>query len=99
MRDALGLWRGLIRVCDNGSLAVDSDPGENQIRSIAPTRQTAAVAGNDTGAESRSRLGAFVATFKRSGVRPVGARATTLCAILDSHPRCRIEDLAPCRAD
>jgi hypothetical protein len=42
-------------------------------------------------------LASLVATCKMSGVNPVDYLTDTLRAILDGHPRARIEDLMPWR--
>ena len=44
-------------------------------------------------------LASLVVTCKMSGVNPVDYIAATLRAILDGHPRSRIEDLMPWRFD
>jgi hypothetical protein len=41
-------------------------------------------------------LASLVATCKMSGVNPVDYLAATLRAILDGHPKSRIEELMPC---
>jgi transposase len=42
-------------------------------------------------------LASLIATCKLSGVNPVNYLAATLRAILDGHPKFRIEDLMPWR--
>jgi hypothetical protein len=43
-------------------------------------------------------LASLVATWKMSDVNPVDYIAATLRAILDGHPKSRIEDLMPWRS-
>ncbi|MDQ7775662.1 MAG: transposase [Paracoccus aminovorans] len=95
IRYTLAHWPGLIRFLDDGTLELDTNPVENQIRSIALTRKNALFAGNEIGAENWAMLASLVATCKLSGVNPVDYLADTLRAILDGHPRSRIEDLMP----
>jgi transposase len=92
---ALGLWPGLTRFLDDGRLELDTNPVENQIRPLALTRKNALFAGNDVGAENWAMLASLVATCKMSDVNPVDYIAATLRAILDGHPKSRIDDLMP----
>ena len=62
---------------------------------MALTRKNALFAGNETGAENWAMLASLVATCKMSSVNPVDYIANTLQAILDGHPKSRIEDLMP----
>lgn len=64
---------------------------------MALTRKNALFAGNETGAENWAMLASLVATCKMSSVNPVDYIANTLGAILDGHPKSRIEDLMPWR--
>ena len=95
IRYTLAHWPGLIRFLEDGTLELDTNPVENQIRPIALTRKNALFAGNETGAENWAMLASLVATCKMSSVNPVDYIANTLQAILDGHPKSRIEDLMP----
>jgi len=97
IRYTLAHWPGLIRFLDDGTLELDTNPVENQIRPIALTRKNALFAGNETGAETWAMLASLVATCKLAGVNPVDYLADTLRAILDGHPKSRTEDLMPWR--
>ena len=97
IRYTLAHWAGLIRFLDDGTLELDTNPVENQIRPIALTRKNALFAGNEIGAENWAMLASLVATYKLSGVNPVDYLADTLRAILDGNPRSRIEGLMPWR--
>ena len=97
IRYTLAHWPGLIRFLEDGTLELDTNPVENQIRPIALTRKNALFAGNETGAENWAMLASLVATCKMSSVNPVDYIANTLRAILDGHPKSRIEDLMPWR--
>lgn len=59
------------RFIDDGTLELDTNPVENQIRPIALTRKNALFAGNEIGAENWAMLASLVATCKLSGVNPV----------------------------
>jgi hypothetical protein len=95
IRYTLGLWPGLNRFVENGQLEMDTNAVENQIRRVALTRKNALFAGNDVGAEHWAMLASLVATCKMSDVNPVAYIAETLRAILDGHPKSRIEELMP----
>ncbi len=99
IRYTLAHWPGLIRFLDDGTLELDTNPVENQIRPIALTRKNALFAGNEVGAENWAMLASLVATCKMSDVNPVDYLAATLRAILDGHPKSRIEELMPWRFD
>jgi hypothetical protein len=87
----------MIRFLHDGTLELDTNPVENQIRPIALTRKNALFAGNAVGAENWAMLASLVATCKLSAVNPVDYLADTLRAILDGHPKSGIEDLMPWR--
>ena len=87
----------MIRFLDDGTLELDTNPVENQIRPIALTRKNALFAGNEVGAENLAMLASLVATCKMADVNPVDYLADTLRAIIDGHPRSRIEELMPWR--
>jgi hypothetical protein len=95
IRYTLGIWTGLTRFLEDGRLELDTNPVENQIRPIALTRKNALFAGHEVGAENWAMLASLVATCKMSDVNPVDYLADTLCAILDGHPKSRIEELMP----
>lgn len=95
IRYTLGLWPGLTRFLEDGQLELDTNPVENQIRPIALTRKNALFAGQEVGAQNWAMLASLIATCKMSDVNPVTYVAETLCAILDGHPKGRIEELMP----
>ena len=70
IRYTLAHWSGLIRFLEDGTLELDTNPVENQIRPIALTRKNALFAGNEVGAENWAMLASLVATCKLSGVNP-----------------------------
>ena len=97
MADFLTAVLSLIRFLEEGTLELDTDPVENQIRPVALTRKNALLAGNKVGAENWAMLASLVATCKMSDVNPVDYIDATLRAILDGHPKSSIEDLMPWR--
>jgi hypothetical protein len=95
IRYTLGLWPGLTHFLEDGRLELDTNPAENQIRPIALTRKNALFAGHEVGAENWALLASLIATCKMSDVNPADYLATTLRALLDGHPRSRIDHLMP----
>ena len=95
IRYTLGLWPGLTRFLDDGRLELDTNAVENQIRPVALTRKNALFAGHEVGAENWALLASLVATCKLSDVNPADYLAETLRALLDGHPKSRIEELMP----
>ena len=97
IRYALGHWHGLTRFLDDGRLELDTNPVENLIRPIALTRKNALFAGHEVGAENWALLASLVATCKLNTINPAAYIATTLSAIIDGHPKHRIDELMPWR--
>ena len=88
-------WSGLTRFLENGRLELDTNPVENQIRKIALTRKNALFAGHEVGAENWAMLASLIANCKMSNVDPVSYLTMTLQALLDGHPKSRIDKLMP----
>ena len=62
---------------------------------MALTGKNALFAGHEVGAENWVLLASLETTCKMSDVNPVDYIAETLRAILDGHPKSRIEELMP----
>jgi transposase len=98
IRYGLAHWKGLTRFLDDGRLELDTNPVENAIRPICPTRKNALFAGHhEVGAENWALLSSIVATCRLNDVNPVDYLAETLTAIINGHPQGRIDDLMPWR--
>ena len=95
IRYTLARWPGLTRFLNDGRLELDTNPVENQIRKIALTRKNALFAGHEVGAEHWALLASLIANCKMCDVDPVSYLSDTLRALLDGHPRSRIDDLMP----
>jgi hypothetical protein len=95
IRYTLARWPGLTRILEDGRLELDTNPVENQIRKIALTRKNALFAGHEVGAENWAMLASLIANCKMFDVDPVSYLAETLRALLDGHPKSRIDDLMP----
>ena len=68
---------------------------ENQIRKIALTRKNSLFAGHEVGAENWALLASRIANCKMCDVDPVRYLTATLRALLDGHPKSRIDELMP----
>jgi hypothetical protein len=97
IRYALGHWSGLTRFLEDGRLELDTNPVENAIRPVALTRKNALFAGHEVGAQNWALLASIVATCKINDIDPVAYIAKTLQAIIDGHPKSRIDELMPWR--
>jgi hypothetical protein len=84
------------RFLEDGRLELDTNPVENQIRKIALTRKNALFAGHEVGAENWALLASLIANCKMGNVDPVSYLTNTLQALLDGHPKSRIDELMPC---
>ena len=98
IRYALGHWSGLTRFLEDGRLELDTNPVENAIRPVALTRKNALFAGHEVGAQNWALLASIVATCKINDIDPVAYLAKTLQAIMDGHPKSRIDELMPWRS-
>jgi hypothetical protein len=97
IRYALGHWSGLTRFLEDGRLELDTNPVENAIRPVALTRKNALFAGHEVGAQNWALLASIVATCKINDIDPVAYLTKTLQAIMDGHPKSRIDELMPWR--
>ena len=95
IRYTLAHWSGLTRFLEDGRLELDTNPVENQIRKIALTRKNALFAGHEVGAENWALLASLIANCKMCDVDPVSYQTKTLQALLDGHPKSRIDELMP----
>ena len=95
IRYTLAHWSGLTRFLEDGRLELDTNPVENQIRKIALTRKNALFAGHEVGAQNWALLASLIANCKMADVDPVRYLTDTLRALLDGHPKNRIDELMP----
>lgn len=84
----------LIRFRD-GRLELDTNPVENQIRPLALTRKNALFAGNDIGDGELDVARLARGNMQNERREPRRLYADTLRALLDGHPKNRIQELMP----
>lgn len=89
-------WTALNRYLEDGTLAIDNNAVERELRRVAVGRGNWLFCGSDRGGESAATLYSLVATCKRHGVEPWAYFADVLERI-STHPASRIEELLPDR--
>jgi len=70
IRYTLGHWAGLTLFLEDGTIEIDSNTVERQMRPIALGRKKSLFAGNDGGAESWAIIASLLATAKLNGLDP-----------------------------
>jgi transposase len=95
MAYGLDHWDGLVLFAEDGRVAMDSNPVENQIRPVTLGRKNALFAGHDEGGRSWARFASVIATCKLNAVEPYAWLRSTLEAIAAGHPSADIDALLP----
>ena len=91
---ALVRWDALIRYTKDGSIEIDNNPIERQIRPIALGRKNYLFAGSDAGGERAAMMYSLLNTAKLNGIDPEAYLAQVLSTIAD-HPVNRVDELLP----
>ena len=84
-RYMLTRWTALTRVFDDGRIALDNNPAERALRSVAIGRKNYLFAGSDRGAERAATLYSLIETAKLNGLDPEAYLRDVLGRIAD-HP-------------
>lgn len=93
-RYMLTRWTALTRVFDDGRIALDNNPAERALRSVAIGRKNYLFAGSDRGAERAATLYSLIETTKLNGLDPEAYLRDVLGRIAD-HPAARLAELLP----
>ena len=93
-RYMLARWDALTRVLHDGRIALDNNPAERALRSVAVGRKNYLFAGSDRGAERAAALYSLIETAKLNGVDPEAYLRDILARIAD-HPATRLGELLP----
>ena len=88
-------WDGLARFAKNGRIDMDTNPVENAIRPLAPTRKNALFAGHDEGGRTWARIASLIGTCRLNGVETYAYLRATLEAVARGHPAGEIDALMP----
>ena len=91
---SLSLWSALTRYTDDGSIEIDNNPVERELRAVALGRKNYLFAGSDAGGERAAAFYSLIGTAKLCGLDPEGYLREVLTRIAD-HPVNRIEELLP----
>jgi transposase len=90
----LSLWTALTRYAEDGSIEVDNNPVERELRAVALGRKNYLFAGSDAGGERAAAFYSLIGTAKLCGLDPEAYLRYVLGRIAD-HPINRIEELLP----
>lgn len=94
IRYALTRWDALSVYISDGSIEIDNNPIEREIRPIALGRKNYLFAGSDAGGERAARLYSLLNTAKLNGLDPEKYLAHVLSRIAD-HPVNAVDELLP----
>ncbi|QET91590.1 IS66 family transposase [Roseomonas mucosa] len=99
IRYGLGRWTGLTRFLDDGRVDLDTNPVERAIRPVALGRKNSLFAGSEGGAGRWAIVASLVETARLNGVEPYAWLRGTLTRMVEGHPRNRIDELMPWKAE
>jgi len=91
---ALVRWDALVRYVDDGTIEIDNNPIEREIRPIALGRKNYLFAGSDAGGERAAMMYSLINTAKLNGVEPE-AYLTHVLSVIAEHPVNRVDELLP----
>ena len=94
IRYALSRWMALIRYVADGTIAIDNNPVERAMRSVALGRKNWLFAGSDAGGERAAAIYSLISTAKLNGLDPEAYLRQVIGCIAD-HPVNRVDELLP----
>jgi transposase len=90
----LSLWTALTRYAENGSIEIDNNPVERQLRAVALGRKNYLFAGSDAGGERAAAFYSLIGTAKLCDLDPEAYLRYVFERIAE-HPINRIDELLP----
>ncbi|MGA8709492.1 MAG: IS66 family transposase [Steroidobacteraceae bacterium] len=90
----LSLWTALTRYAEDGSIEIDNNPVERQLRAVALGRKNFLFAGSDAGGERAAAFYSLIGTAKLCGLDPE-AYLRYLFTHIAEHPINKIKELLP----
>jgi transposase len=90
----LSLWAALTRYADDGTIEIDNNPVERELRAVALGRKNYLFAGSDAGGERAAAFYSLIGTAKLSGLDPEAYLRHVFTHIAE-HPINKVEQLLP----
>ena len=92
---ALTRWEALLRYTGDGRLAIDNNPAERALRTIAVTRKNFLFLGSEIGGERAAILYTVLESARLNGLDPEGYLADVIDRMARGHPINRLAELLP----
>jgi transposase len=92
---ALERWEALSRYASDGRLAIDNNPAERALRTVAVSRKNFLFLGSDEGGRRAAIIYTLAQSAKLNGLNPHAYLAGILDALARGHSSQRIADLTP----
>ena len=92
---SLSRWDALARYASDGRLAIDNNPAERALRTIAVTRKGYLFLGSDEGGRRAAAIYTIVETCKLCGLNPQAYLADLIDRLAKGWPRSRLAELMP----
>jgi transposase len=92
---ALARWEALMRYVGDGRLAIDNNPAERALRTIAVTRKNFLFLGSEVGGERAAILYTVLESARLNGLDPEGYLADVIARLAQGHPINRLNELLP----
>jgi hypothetical protein len=91
----LARWEALMRYAGDGRLAIDNNPAERALRTIAVTRKNFLFLGSEAGGERAATLYTVLESARLNGLDPEGYLADVIARLAQGHPINRLNELLP----
>ena len=92
---SLGRWDALVRYTSDGRLAIDNNPAERALRTIAVTRKNYLFMGSDEGGRRAAHIYTIIESAKLNRLNPHAYLAGIIDKMAKGWPRSRLEELLP----